>query len=96
LRIATEGLSSLLPREYFFLAKAREVVYAPNREHMSADIDLTVNLDTFERLLKHGDEPEQRQKVLETLLRWQYDQDLNDISRQRSCVLLHRFAPHLL
>ena len=63
---------------------------------MSAEIDLKENLDTFERLLQHEDEPEQREKVLEILLRWQYDQDLSEFSRQRSWVLLRKFAPDLL
>jgi hypothetical protein len=63
---------------------------------MSAEIDLKENLDTFERLLQLDDEPEQRQKVLEILLRWQHDEDLTEFSRQRSLVLLHKFARHLL
>jgi hypothetical protein len=59
---------------------------------MAANVDTSRVIDELEAVLLAGSEPGRCQEALEILRRWQWDRDLNDVSRRRASVLVREFA----
>jgi hypothetical protein len=62
---------------------------------MAANIDLSNILNKYEKQLAAGPKAAERENMLEILLRWSHDPDLNHESRSRALALLRKHAPHL-
>lgn len=58
---------------------------------MAANVDTTRVIDELEALLVAGNEPHRCEEAMTILLRWQWDGDLSDLSRQRAGRLVRQF-----
>ena len=58
---------------------------------MAANLDTTRVIDELEAVLVAGDQPNRCEEAIAILWRWQWDGDLNELSRQRAGTLVRRY-----
>jgi hypothetical protein len=61
---------------------------------MAANLDTTRVIDELEALLVAGNEPTRCEEAIAILWRWQWDGDLNDLSRRRAERLVRQYQHH--
>ena len=61
---------------------------------MAANVDTTRVIDELEALLVSGNEPTRCAEAMAILWRWQWDGDLNDMSRRRAGRLVRQYQSH--
>jgi hypothetical protein len=59
---------------------------------MAADVDTNWVIDELESVLRRGAELRRCQEAMAILRRWQWDRDLDAVSRARSASLVRNFA----
>ena len=59
---------------------------------MAANVDTGPVLDKLEAVLLAGTEAARCQEAMDILRRWQWDRDLDDVSRRRALLLVRVFA----
>ena len=59
---------------------------------MAANVNTSLALDELEAVLLAGSEPERCAEAMEILRRWQWDRDLDDVSRQQAGFLVRIFS----
>ena len=57
---------------------------------MAANVNTTHVIDELEALLDAGDEPNRCEEAMAILWRWQWDDDLDELSRRRAGRLVRR------
>ena len=58
---------------------------------MAANLDTTRVIDELEAVLVAGDQPTRCEEAMAILWRWQWDGDLNELSRRRAIRLVRRY-----
>jgi hypothetical protein len=61
---------------------------------MGANVDTGRIIDEFEQVLHTGQDMSRCHEALVILRRWQWDEDLNDSSRDRAGMLVRQFRRH--
>jgi hypothetical protein len=61
---------------------------------MGANVDTGRIIDEFEQVLHTGQDMSHCHEALVILRRWQWDEDLNDSSRDRAGMLVRQFRRH--
>jgi hypothetical protein len=59
---------------------------------MAANVNASRALDELEAVLDAGREPNRCLEAMDILRRWQWDRDLDDVSRHRAAVLAREFG----
>ena len=58
---------------------------------MAANLDTTRVIDELEAVLVAGNQPNRCEEAIAILWRWQWDGDLNEMSRHRAGTLVRRY-----
>ena len=62
---------------------------------MAANVDANPVIDELEALLSAGREPARCCEAMEILRRWQWDGDLDELSRRRAGALVRRYQRYI-